>query len=168
MASVIKGYEDLPRFPDGRIDYTNSQRAPIVVCVIMYGEKILLVKRSQIVSNHRDKWDVITGFIDNPNVSEIEHTVIELEEEIGIKVNNIGEIKIRDSYVYHDAESDKTLQVFPVLVVLKSEPSIELNEENTAFRWIYLKELEKYDAVPDLADAINAALVDGQATTQII
>ena len=50
MPASIKEYEDLPRFPDGRIDYTHSPTAPIVACVIIYEGKVLIVKRSKTVT----------------------------------------------------------------------------------------------------------------------
>lgn len=159
MSSVIKEYENLPRFPDGRIDYTDSPTAPIVACVIQYGDKVLIVKRSDKVSHYNDKWDVITGYIDNPNVSAIEHTVIELEEEIGINVDDIAEIKIKDSYTYLDKQSNKTLKVFPVKIILRSMPEIKLNEENSAFKWINPQDAKDYDGVPELASTIKNALI---------
>ena len=36
----------LPRFPDGRIDYSNSDVAPVVTIFVEYGNKILLLRRS--------------------------------------------------------------------------------------------------------------------------
>ncbi len=158
MASLTKEFENLPRFPDGRIDYTHASIAPIVACVIEFEGKILIVKRSTKVTGYNGKWDVVTGYIDNPNVSSIEHTVIELEEEIGINEESIGEIKIKNTYRYLDPQVKKTLLVFPVRVRLKSKPTIKLNEENTDFKWINPKDAGRYDSVPELDKSIKSAL----------
>jgi 8-oxo-dGTP pyrophosphatase MutT (NUDIX family) len=158
MPHVTNEYENLPRFPDGRIDYTHSRTAPIVSCVIEYRDKILIVKRSKRVSGYAGKWDVISGYIDNPNISEIEHTVVELEEEIGINKDSIAEIRIKDAYSYYDSFIDKTWVVYPVRVTLRSRPNIKLNGENSDFIWIYPEDIKKYDVVPELHKSVENAL----------
>jgi 8-oxo-dGTP pyrophosphatase MutT (NUDIX family) len=145
MTSVTEQYEDLPRFPDGRIDYTHAHSAPIVACVIEHAGKTLIAKRSESVGHHKNKWDVITGYVDDPSKSEIEHTIIELEEELGISEKDIKNIKILKSFDYIDEFSGKHLLVFAVLITMKSQPSIKLNHENIDFKWITSKEAEKYD-----------------------
>ncbi len=45
--------ESLPRFEDGRINYTTSKTAPVVTVFIGYGNKFLLLKRSHKVQNYK-------------------------------------------------------------------------------------------------------------------
>ena len=158
MTSVTSEYENLPRFADGRIDYTHSKSAPVVLCIIEYDGKILIVKRSGVIT-YSGKWDVITGYIDNPKVSAIEHTLIEMEEEIGIKEDNVSEIKIRSAYKYIDKETKKELFIFPVLIKLKSKPDVTLNHENSEFEWINPNDLSTYDTVPNLTNVIKRVLL---------
>lgn len=54
----------LPRFPDGRIDYSHSRVALVVNCIVRHGDKILLVRRSGLVAHHGHRWGCVTGFID--------------------------------------------------------------------------------------------------------
>ena len=63
---ILKEFIDLPKFEDGRIDYTSSKKAPILLCFVKFQEKILLVKRSNKVGNYQGKWNVVAGFIDEP------------------------------------------------------------------------------------------------------
>lgn len=149
MASVTKGYENLPRFPDGRINYTDSDSAPTIACLIEQEGKILLVRRSNDVDNYKGKWDVITGFIDNPNISTLDHALLEIEEEIGLTQDELLEVDIRKPYKYNNKFLKKTWMIFPVLVRLKSDPNIKLNNENTEFKWIDPKDAHNYDTVPD-------------------
>ncbi len=44
--------EKLPKFPDGRIDYSGSDKAPVLTCFVKFGDKILLLKRSDKVRTY--------------------------------------------------------------------------------------------------------------------
>lgn len=158
VASGFDGYKKLPRFPDGRIDYTHSRSAPVISCVIEHSGKILIVKRSMKVMNYKGAWDIITGYIDNPNISNKEHAILELEEELGINADAVMRIDLKKPFRYFNSVLNRTYIVFPVLVRLKSEPKIKLNWENTSFRWIYPKELGKYNTIPDLDKSVSIAL----------
>lgn len=149
MTSITKQYEDLPRFPDGRIDYTHAQSAPIVACVIEHNGKMLIAKRSESVGHNKNRWDVITGYVDDPSKSEIEHTITELEEELGIKKTSIHDIKMIKSFDFTDEFSGIHLLVFAVLIILTDKPSIRLNHENIDFKWINPTCAAKYD-LPEL------------------
>jgi hypothetical protein len=51
----------LPKFPDGRINYTTSQRCPVITCFVMYEGKILLLKRSDKVGTYKGFWNSVSG-----------------------------------------------------------------------------------------------------------
>lgn len=158
MTSVTKEYENLPKFQDGRIDYTDSQSAPVLACIIECSGKLLLVKRSNSVDSHRNKWNVVTGYIDNPAISMMEHAMIEIEEELGVGKEYIEEIKIGKRYRYFDKDLRKTWFVFPVLVRLGNRPEIRLNDENTDFTWTKPENVADYDIVPDVPEAIGRVI----------
>ena len=56
----------LPKFPDGRIDYSNSDTALVITVFIKNKDKILLLKRSSKVSTYQGKWNTVAGYIDEP------------------------------------------------------------------------------------------------------
>lgn len=158
MPSAFDGYENLPRFEDGRIDYTYSKSAPIVSCVIMYSDMILLVKRSENVAHYKNKWDIITGYMDDPRLSVEEHAMIELEEEVRVPRSSISEIMVGKAHRYFDKVLGKTWMVHPVLIKLRERPAIKLNNENVDYKWIILEDLPRYDTVSDLAENIRNTL----------
>ena len=43
VKKILKEFDNLPRFKDGRINYTNSRRAPCLAVFINFDEKILLL-----------------------------------------------------------------------------------------------------------------------------
>jgi 8-oxo-dGTP diphosphatase len=150
MTSAVEGYMHLPRFPDGRIDYTGHASAPIILCVISFDGKVLIVKRSNKVGDYKNKWNIVTGYIDNPKISVKEHAILEMHEEIGLNKKDIAKMEIMEPYDLYDRHLKKSYKVFAAIVHLKHMPVIKLNEENSEFAWVDPKDLNKYDSVSDL------------------
>jgi 8-oxo-dGTP pyrophosphatase MutT (NUDIX family) len=144
----------LPKFSDGRIDYTTSKRCPVITCFVMYDGKILLLKRSDKVSTYKGIWNSVSGYIDDYNPLE-EKAYIEIEEELGITKEMISEIRLGDSYEVNDT---KTWIVFPLLAILNKKPEIKIDWEHTEYKWINPEELLHYDIVKDLDKSLERVL----------
>jgi len=149
--------ETLPRFPDGRIDYSTSDRAPIVTCFVKYADKLLLLKRSDRVRTHQGKWNTVAGYIDELKPIR-EKALEELSEEIGVSEKDVRQFKMGRPYDFFDPDSKKTWLVHPVLVELKGTRKITLDWEHTEFKWITPDELTTYDTVPKLAKSLKRVL----------
>ena len=95
--NIIKIIEEfskkLPKFSDGRINYADSNKAPVITVVVKYKDKILLLKRSDNVSTYKGKWQVVAGYLDE--IKPIKEKVLEeLREEIKVEENIIDKILI--------------------------------------------------------------------------
>lgn len=143
-------------FEDGRVDYTNADVAPIVMCSVVYRDKILIVKRGYGLADANGYWSTINGFIDeNKSIKNMARQ--ELEEEIGLKINTQN-IKLGTSYTLKNPKEKRAYIVFPCLIITERKPKIVLNSENTDFAWISRSELENYHILDDLPEAVDAAL----------
>jgi len=149
--------EKLPRFPDGRIDYSNSDKAPVLTCFVRFEDKILLLKRSDRVRTHKGKWHTVAGYIDEPKPIR-EKALEELHEELGIYEHNILQCKMGSPYEFFDPDEQKSWLVHPVLVELKQKPDIKLDWEHTEFKWISPDKLTTYDTVPKLDESLKRVL----------
>lgn len=146
----------LPRFPDGRLDYSKSDIAPVITVFIKYKDKILLLKRSEKVSTYRGKWNTVAGYIDE--IKPLEKKVLEeLREELGIERGNILSMHIAGHFEFADPKIGKTWIVTPVLVEIR-EPKIALDWEHTEYVWIRPEELKNFDTVPNLDKSLEKAL----------
>lgn len=148
----------LPRFPDGRIDYSDAKVAAVVTVFVRLGERILLLKRSDKVGSYRGKWNTVAGYLDElkpPRLKALE----ELREELGITEDDIASIKAGDPYEFTDATLGRTWLVNPFLVDLKGEPEITLCWEHTEYKWIRPEELGGFDVVPRLEKSLERALL---------
>lgn len=160
ILKIIKNFsEKLPHFPDGRINYSNSDTAPVLTCFLKYKNKILLLKRSDKVRTYQGKWNTVAGYLDEPK-SIREKALEEIQEELGIKENNILLINIGKYYKFTDNEIEKhkTWITCPVLAELKNEPEIRLDREHTRYKWISPKELTNFDIVPKLDESLKRVL----------
>jgi 8-oxo-dGTP pyrophosphatase MutT (NUDIX family) len=138
------------------VDYTRANIAPIVMCTVLSGKEILLVKRGYGLADAEGYWSTVNGFIDEAKpVREIAKK--EIKEELGVNVD-AENIKISDSYTLHNPREKRKYIVFPCLITLPSKPEIVLNKEHTEFAWISRDKLESYHILEDLPLAIDKAL----------
>ena len=159
ILKIIEEFDKrLPKFPDGRIDYSKSNKAPVIIIFVKYKDKILLLKRSNKVSNYRGKWNTVAGYLDE--LKPIHKKVLEeLNEELGITKNEILSINIGKFYEFTDIDINKTWLILPILVELKEIPSIKLDWEHIEFKWIKEEELTKFDTVPKLEKSLENASI---------
>jgi len=148
---------NLPRFPDGRIDYSTSDWAAVLTCFVRFEDKILLLKRSDRVRTHKGKWHTVAGYVDEPKPIR-EKALEELHEELGISEQIILQCKMGSPYEFFDPDEQKTWLVYPVLVELKQKPEIKLDWEHTELKWISPNKLMTYDTVPKLDESLKRVL----------
>lgn len=149
---------ELPRFPDGRIDYSNSHVALTVTIFVKYDDKILLLKRSSKVRTYRERWCAVSGYLDE--LKPIRRKALEeVHEELGIHERSISSIHIGKPYEFADAELGIRWIDHPVILELKNKPDLKLDWEHTEYRWIEPKELRNFDTVPKLEKTLENALM---------
>lgn len=164
IPEIIKDFsKNLPKFPDGRIDYLKSNIAPVMNIFVKYKDKILLSKRSNKVRVYQNKWNVIAGYLDE--LKPIRNKILEeVKEELGINENNVSLIHLSKPYKFKDREVNKTWISHPVLIELKNRPKIKLNWEHTEYKWIRPGELKNFDTVFKLEENLKRALKAKQKT----
>jgi len=151
--------QKLSKLPDGRIDYSNSDTAPVITIFVKYEDKILLLKRSDKVRAYQGKWNSVAGYLDELKPIR-QKSLEEVREETGIKEDNISSIQVGESYEFKDTEIDKTWIIHPILVELKNEPEIQLNWEHTEYKWIKPEELKNFDIVLSLDKSLESVMPD--------
>ncbi len=144
------------KFEDGRVNYKDADIAPIVMCTVVCGKEILLVKRGYGLADAEGLWSTVNGFIDEvkPVKDQVKQ---ETNEELGLTLTD-DQIKVGDSYTLANPKEKRVYIVFSCLVTLKSKPKIVLDSENTDYKWILRRDLENYEILDDLPLAIDSAL----------
>ena len=133
-----------------RIDYTNSEIAPVLVCFVKYQDKFLLMKRSDKVLAYKNLWSSLAGFIDDEK--SIEDKIIEeIIEELGLEKENIVRIAKGEIYTYKDAKIGRDWVRY-LYVAEISTPNIKLDWEHTDYKWISPEEIKNYETTPGFAE----------------
>lgn len=143
-------------FEDGRVNYTDADEAPIVMCTLVYAGKILLVKRGYGLADAEGYWSTINGFIDEPKPVKVQAQQ-EIKEELGLAVQ-LDDIQVGASYTLQNPQEKRRYIVFPCRITLTSKPVVKLDHEHTDFVWIHRSDLAGYEILDDLPYAIDAAL----------
>ncbi len=147
----------LPKFPDGRINYSTSDKAPVITCFVKYGDKILLLKRSGKVCAYQGLWNTVSGYLDEfCSLEQKAHK--ELREEVGITIDMIKQTKLGQPYEFIDNNTRKIWVIFPILVELNKKLVIKLDWEHTEYKWISPQDLKNFDIVPNLDKTLSKVL----------
>lgn len=154
LKTIEEFSEKLPKFPDGRIDYSSSDTAPVITVFIKYEDMVLLLKRSDKVSTYKGKWNTVAGYLDEPKPVR-KKVLEEIKEEVGIDEGNIFSIRLGEPYEFTDTEANKTWIVHPILVEMKNMPDIQLDWEHTEYKWVKPEELKNFDTVPNLDKSLK-------------
>ncbi|MBI4085262.1 MAG: NUDIX domain-containing protein [Candidatus Liptonbacteria bacterium] len=126
----------------GQIDYSDARWAPVINCVVKYGDKILIVKRSSELRFYPGLWNGLGGFLDDDRGLE-EKVREELQEEIGIGSDDIVSIKSGEIFDADDPEFGKTWIIHPILVEVRTD-KVVLDWEAEEYRWIKPEELADF------------------------
>ena len=121
----------------------------IVTSFIKYNDQILILKRSEKVRSMNGLWSGVSGIIEN-NEKPIDRAKIEIFEEVGIKEKEIRLVKkLEKMKIQSQQYKNHEWEIFPFLFETNNE-NVELNWENSEFKWITPKELKNYQTVPSL------------------
>jgi isopentenyldiphosphate isomerase len=142
-------YWKLPKFPDGRIDFHGSDKAPVVTAYLFRQGRLLLLKRSSAVGHYKLMWDVVSGYLDEIK-DPVEKALEEIDEELGIGFDAITSAFKGEEFSIRDDGSRIEWIIAPVSVSLKGSFEIKLNFENTEYIWIDPAAISNYKTVPGL------------------
>lgn len=138
---------------DGQVDFTNARYCPVINCVVEHDGKILLVKRSPVMSLYPDYWNGVSGFLDDKRGLK-EKIKDELREELGIKVSNIKSIRIGKVLVQEAPKYHKTWIVFPVHVKVSSDV-FKLDWEASKAKWVTLAQAKRMKLLPEFVEVLT-------------
>lgn len=138
----------------GQIDFTDAKRAPVINCIVQYGAKILIVRRSEKLNFYPGVWNGISGFLDEPDKTIADKVHEELREELGIFEHDIISMEEGGAIEQEDPQYGKTWIVHPVLVKVGTNV-IHLDREAEKYVWVDSAEVWNYDLLPGFGEVIK-------------
>lgn len=140
---IRDAYKSLPHFKDGRIDYSDAEKAPVVVVFLKYGDEILILKRSDRVGTHQGRWGTVAGYLDELK-PVVEKAFEEIEEETGIGREKIAKVLKNGVYEFRSESEDICYTAHLVLAVLKERTDVKLSWEHTDYKWVKISNSDRY------------------------
>ncbi|MGA2784091.1 MAG: NUDIX domain-containing protein [Candidatus Bathyarchaeia archaeon] len=126
---------------------------PIVTSFLTNDQRILLLRRSQKVGTHQGKWSAVSGHLEGEE-DPLQRAVTEIQEEIGLTREQVKLVRAGQILRAFDQETDTVWVIHPFLFESTSN-TVQLDWENTEYKWINPKELNSYQTVPKLQEAYD-------------
>lgn len=137
----------------GQVDYTYARWTPVINCVLKYGNKLLVVQRSEELNFYPGYWNGVSGFLDDQR-SLNQKVLDELREELGLPKTKIKKIQLGEIFDQEERRYKKTWVVHPVLVEIETD-KIKLDWESKSYKWLTLREIKKLKLLPGFDEVLR-------------
>lgn len=158
IRQALTALDNLPKHADGRIDYSAARTSLILVCFVMHGDDMLLLKRAE-GQDYGGAWSTVVGYIDSAKPF-VDRVTEKLQQEIGLDHAYVESFRTGIPHRVDDEALQKTWIVVPARVELAEKREPKLDAEHTEYRWAPQAELASADVVPSLALNFEAVRTD--------
>jgi ADP-ribose pyrophosphatase YjhB (NUDIX family) len=128
----------------------------VVTSFLLNRGKVLLVRRSNRVGSYRGLWSGISGFLED--VTPLQQAMREIFEETSIAGSAIRLIAEGEPLEVPDHEQQMCWIVHPFLFEIDNWEEVRLDWENTELCWVTPEQLQDFQTVPRLAEALRRCL----------
>ena len=134
----------------------------VVTVFIEYHGKILLLRRSQKVKSMKGKWAAVSGYIERQQES-LRQAFKEAYEETGLTNKDINVLNEGKPLEAIDNQADNVTWVVHPFYFRTNTDEIILDWEHDQHTWIKPAEIENYDTVPRLKEALDRVAPDSES-----
>jgi len=128
----------------------------VVTCFLESNDRILLLRRSDKVRTYQGQWAGVSGYIER---SADEQALIEIKEETGLDKQDIRLISKGKPLEILDNKLKTKWIVHPYLFHIKNSEKIQIDWEHRESNWIKPAEIDNYQTVPQLKEALMAVIM---------
>jgi len=127
----------------------------VVTAFLRSQGKILILRRSARVGTYQGKWAGISGYVET---TPDEQALTEIKEEGGLAKEDLSLVTKGATVEAVDEKLGTKWVVHPYLFEVRNMDKIEIDWEHKEARWIDPDEIEKFDTVPKLKEALDEVL----------
>lgn len=127
------------------------QEKAVVTCFLESEKKVLILRRSGQVGTYRGRWAGVSGYIET---APDEQAFTEIKEEAGLDRDDVELVKKGKPLAVEDEKLGVRWLVHPYLFHVKERAKIKLDWEHKESKWIDPAELDRYQTVPGLKEAL--------------
>ena len=128
----------------------------VVTCILLYEDKMLLLKRSNQVSTYQGQWAGVSGYVE-PGDDVRERAIIEITEEIGLRRDQVQLITQGEPIEFYDPGETQRWCVHPFLFSTCTN-KVTLDWEHDDYAWVSATQLDNYNTVPKLKETVQQLL----------
>jgi len=129
----------------------------IVTSFLKNDDKILILRRSDMVKSMKGLWSGVSGIIEKDEEPLI-RAKIEIFEEAGLEEKHIKLLKSPEQIRVESPQyRNHKWEIFPFLFETKNT-EIKLNWENSEFKWVEVNQLKEFETVPNLEEILFSLL----------
>lgn len=141
--------------PQGKFYNSVKIRNNIVTAFIEYREKVLLLRRSQKVKTMKGKWAGVSGYIE-ANERPLIRALKEIEEETGLTNKSVQVLREgRPLEAADDTRPNIVVWVVHPFYFRTNNNVVNLDWEHDQYKWVNPNEIENFDTVPRLKEALD-------------
>jgi ADP-ribose pyrophosphatase YjhB (NUDIX family) len=123
--------------------------------------RILLFRRSGLVSTYAGLWAGVSGFVESTPPQQAFH---EIEEETSYRQEDLELLRTGEPFTFTDEDLDRTWVVHPFLFRLLSEDDPVLDREHVEWQWVEPGDLASREIVPKLDESLARVWPPGRET----
>jgi 8-oxo-dGTP diphosphatase len=131
------------------------QEKKVVTCFLESGGEILILRRSGEVGSYRGSWAGVSGYIES---TADEQALTEIEEETSLRRGEVELIKRGKPLEVEDEGLGIRWLVHPYLFRIQDRSKIKIDWEHKETRWIKPEDIDNYQTVPKLKEALSRVL----------
>ena len=117
---------------------------------------VLLLKRSRKVDLYSGKWSGVSGIVKTG--TPLGQAMKDLESETGLRGYEVKFAKAGKQFSFQDKKSDVRWVIHPFLFLTSVPQNIRIDADHTEFKWVKPAELELFETVPALDEALSRVL----------
>jgi len=129
----------------------NLQEKQVVTCFLESEGEILILRRSGQVSSYQGRWAGVSGYIET---TADKQALIEIEEETSLASEDFKLIRKGKPLTAEDEQLGIKWVVHPYLFHIKDRSKIKIDWEHKEIRWIQPKDIDNFETVPMLKEAL--------------
>ena len=127
------------------------EQREVVTSFIECEGKVALLRRSAKVGTYQGKWAGVSGYLEEGR-TPFEQALLEIEEEVGLKVEEVELVKEGEEVEALDRELHRRWIVHPFHFKVRLRKLV-IDWEHTELRWVLPSEIAQYETVPQLWEA---------------
>lgn len=146
------------RYGEGKIDYSDQSRRPVVEVLVKYAGQLLMLRRSNHVGVHQNLYSGVSGYYDMP-IPYAQMAAQELDEELCLEPRDY---KLGVGLPFEQQEGPLTWVVHPGIAEIRSQTArnkIRLDCEHSEMQWVDLPDVHSFIQTNETVQGFKETLV---------